>query len=75
MSPTKFDTITIDAVSSTSQLKAVSPDFASDITYTTVAVSELASTFGDYTGKFETDIGKKSYQQTVYSHQQMINFG
>ncbi|KAF9386894.1 Allantoicase [Podila verticillata] len=46
MSPT-LDTITIDAVPSTTPLKVASD--SSDITYATVTVSELASTFGDYT--------------------------
>ncbi|KAF9385497.1 Allantoicase [Podila verticillata] len=46
MSPT-LDTIAIDAVPSTTPLKVASD--SSDITYATVTVSELASTFGDYT--------------------------
>lgn len=51
MSPT-LDTIAIDAVPSTTPLKVASD--SSDITYATVTVSELASTFGDYTGKFNS---------------------
>ena len=69
MSPT-LDTISLDAVPSTTPLKVASD--SSDITYATVAVSELASTFGDYTGKFNRreNIWIANHRQTMCSHQQ-----